>query len=98
MDGFMDYRTLLDVLFEQHGLKKDLTLEEWEDFEKWWKGKFWPYCLVHGMAKWAILRFYFKVEKDMKKQLGLLPNVYLKTTESHYMCSVEKMGLKKDLI
>ena len=50
------------------------------------------------MAKWAILRFYFKVEKDMKKQLGLLPNVYLKTTESHYMCSVEKMGLKKDLI
>jgi len=28
MDGFMDYRTLLDVLFEQEGLKKDLTIEE----------------------------------------------------------------------
>ena len=35
MDGFMDYRTLLDVLFEKEGLKKGLTLEGLEDFEKW---------------------------------------------------------------
>lgn len=28
MDGFMDYGTLLDVLFEQEGLKKDPTIEE----------------------------------------------------------------------
>lgn len=85
MDGFMDYKTLLDVLFEKEGLKKSLTLEGLEDFEKWWKGNFWPYCLVHGMAKWPILGLiYFKVKKkNMKKQLGSLPNVYLKTVKSH---------------
>ena len=42
MDALMNDRTFLDVLCEKEGLKKDPTLEEWEDFEKWWK---WPFFL-----------------------------------------------------
>ena len=62
MDAFMDDRTFLDVLFEKKGLKKELLLKEWEEFENWWKWQILTYCLVHSMAKLPILGFSFKVK------------------------------------